>query len=239
MRGVKLKGYDLDKYDLLASNKYRDYFYSKKDVERTRKRDEVEVYVISIGKQALGQVKEQQWSARNLIKSAKYTDRFTVKNEEVYINNCKLDLISYYDFWHEQDDLDKSGYLVIDKRRSLRATLEQSKVDELNKVRDTAFKEENAKIYLRLIFAKETIIKELQEASTRDEIARIVNRVEDLRSAFGSYEKHLDNLRNVPNPNIREWNKYKSVSDVQKELQDMNTYISEHFCKDILTNYAL
>lgn len=242
IKGVRLKGYDLAKYDIFKSKhgyRHFDTFYSKQEVENIRKRDDIEVCVVSINKQALGQVKEFQWSAWNLVKGAKYTDRIIVKNKEIYVNNRKEDLISYYDFKQVQDDLDKSGYSVVDKRRSLQEILKQRKIDELNKVKDEAFKEENAKIYTRLIFARELIIKELQEADTRDEIAKIVNKLENLKGAFGSYERHLTNLRNVPNPSITAWNEYKSIAEVEEELQSMNIYISEHFCKDILTNYAI
>lgn len=242
VKGVRLKGYDLAKYDIFVSKhgyRHFDTFYRKQEVENVRKRDDIEVCIVSINKQALGQVKEQQWSAWNLVKGAKYTDRITVKNEEIYVNNHREDLISYYDFKQVQDDLDKSGYSVLDKRRSLRETLEQRKIDELNKVKDEAFKEENAKIYTKLVFARELIIKELQEADTRDEIAKIVNKLEDLRSAFGSYERHLRRLNNIPLAKIKDYNKYNSIAEVEEELQNMNIYISEHFCKDILTNYAI
>ena len=240
-KGVILKGYDVDKYDLLSDNKYRhlDTFYSKQEVEAVRKQDNIEVYVISINKEALTEIEEPQWSAWNLVKGAKYTDRITLKNREVYLNGCKQDLVSYYDVQRLMDDLDKNGYSILDKRRNLKAKLDEEKLNKLIKVKDTAFNEKNAEIYTKLLYAREVVTKELQNADTKDEIARVIYRLESLRGAFGSYERHLRRLDNILLAKIKGYDKYSSVTEVKNELYQMNKYISENFCNEILTNYAI
>lgn len=204
------------------------YVYTKKSFEDLRKDKDTVAYVISIDRQALQQPKHHESSLWNLTKFCNdISTRFIYKpaEDKLFLNGYK------YHTWNErrtlEESLDKSGYPVFSKRLQLEHKLNKIKEDRLGKVVSTAFNKDNAELFNKLMQVKETLIEEIKNATTGEELRTVTSKMADLRYAVEQYEEHIKHLQNASNPEISTFYKYTSIGEVKKGIEKLNNRI-EH-----------
>ena len=219
--GIELSSLNgLEKYNLLD-----DGFYTKKKFEDYRKLDNITVYVISVKKEAIKEVKKYEWSVYNLVHFTDYNERFNYKEskDKLYLNS------HLWRAWNNRRDiadcLDKSGYSVFNKRNQLERKLQEIKQNKLNKVISTQFNKANSDLFNKIMQAKKELAQELVSTSTYEETSKVIRKLDIIEKSLERYERHINNLNNSLNPEIREWNKYTSIGEVNNNIAKIDNWI--------------
>jgi hypothetical protein len=218
--GIVIEENTFEKYSLIEGD-----FHSKKNFEEVRKMDNITTYIISVDRKALREPKKHEWSLWNLTGFCETTKRYIYKPSEHKLFDNGYE----YRTWNDDKDLktrlDKSGYSLIAKHRELESKLEVIRRDNLNKVLPTKFNQQNADLFNKLMQEKEELSQELIKACTYNEVEEILDKLDDLSRVIRKYERHIEFLQNVNNPEVSTYHKYTSIREVEKSIAEMESYI--------------
>lgn len=203
-------------------------FYSKKQVEEIRKQDNIVAYIVAINQDGLIEPKHHESSLWNLTRFVDdINTRFIYKPSQ---NRLFIDGYMYRAWWQDRKDLedalDKSGYSVMAKRRTLSYKLEEIHKNNLEKVISTAFNKDNATVFTQLLQAKNTLAEQIKEVTTADELQVLCDSLRNIRYLMERYEKHIEYLQNAMNPEISKYHKYNSIKEVRDNIAQMTTKLA-------------
>ena len=215
--GIKLDK-DLSNFDLIG-------FYSKKDFNEVRKREDIEVLVVSVKKEAIRWTNLKEESIWNLTRFADTNTRFIYKRDkgDLFLNGYK-----YYAWNHRREldeALDKSGYPIISQRRKLQAKLQQVNKSKFEKVRYTKFSKDNALIKKRIDDLKNTLANKLIETDKYAGLYKIENALSTLNFTVRCFEGHMTKLLNPESESC--YTRYDSIQEVEKEIVFLNNRLNE------------
>ena len=214
-------------------------FYSKKQVEEIRKQDDIVTYIVVINQDGLIEPKQHESSLWNLTRFVDdINTRFIYKPSQ---NRLFVDGYMYRAWWQDrenlQDALDKSGYSVMSKRRTLSYKLEEIHKNNLEKVISTAFNKDNATVFNKLLQVKNTLAEQIKQVTTSDEMTILCNSLKEVKDLMKKYEKHIEYLQSATNPEISRYYKYNSIKEVRDNIAQMTTTLEN--IRGIQDNLAL
>ena len=213
--GVKLNE-NFSNYDLFG-------FCSKKDFEEVRKKEDIEVLVVSIKKEAIRWTNPKEKSVWNLTRFADINTRFIYRRNEgdLFLDGYRYSAWNHR--WELDEALDKSGYPVLAQRRKLETKLQQINKNKFEKVRYTKFSKDNALIKKRIDDLKNTLANKLIKTDKYAGLYKIENAISTLNFTVRCFEEHMTKLFNPESCYTR----YGSIQEVEKEITFFNNRLNE------------